>query len=1400
MTMHEPFGPSSAIRVSRPARAGMNRPAFSLLAALALAAGLVSAAASASGGESSEIAGLNVPRAGHTGTRLAGGGILIAGGENAAGVVRETEIFDPVSRRFSFAGGLERGRADHTATLLPDGRVFLLGGRDNDRALASTEIGDADGRAFRPGPALNSPRFGHTATALADGRIVIIGGDLSGSIEVFDPGIGSFRLIDERLSVPREFHSVALLHDGRILIAGGIAISDGSVLGSAELLDVATMTVSPAASEMQVPRAHFTLNVLPDGKVQAIGGDSRISMEMFSPTGTYFTARAGLLGVPGGISAALKTPARSAVLGRATDQEISSNGARTRSARGAGIVLPPDALDRIGASVTRNPSAGFALAAGGSRSSGLLSDTSLLTGDSSATVTTDMTDYPPGATVVITGAGWQPGETVSITLHEDDGDLDTILSSVADDTGGFVNSDFIVALNDGGVAFLVTATGESSGYTAQTTFTDANPGLNILGSDNTQHNQVNNEENLGNVAQGTSLSLTCPRGTGLTVKATGLGSGSTNWALGYFVGYGNDSTLSPLTTLTPSSGSFTSSSQPVCVAVAVTTGTLTVGTTYHGQLRATGSSGVDPADYFFKFTVTPGCVPIVINTQPANQTVCPGTSATFSVVATGTSLTYQWRKNGANIGGATSSGLTINPANPADNGSYDVVITDSCGGTKTSSAATLNASDSTAPVPNVSPLPDATGQCSVTVTAPTATDNCAGQVTATTADPLTYNSQGTFVVHWKYDDGHGNVTNQTQNVIVNDTTAPVPNMASLTDATGQCSVTVTPPTATDNCAGQVTATTADPLTYSSQGTFVVHWKYDDGHGNVTNQTQNVIVNDTEAPVPNASSLPEMNEQCSVTLTAPKATDNCVGQVTATTTDPTTYDTQGTFTVHWTYDDGHGNTSSQNQTVVIKDTTAPVPNASSLSEVDAQCSVNLTAPTATDNCVGPVTATTTDPTTYNSQGTFTVHWIYDDGHGNTSSQNQTVVIKDTTAPVPNVASLPAATGQCSVTVTAPTATDNCVGQVTATTGDPTTYNSQGTFTVHWTYDDGHGNTSSQNQTVIVKDTLAPTITTCPPAASALAGTGCLATVPDLRGSLSAVDNCTPSGSLVITQTPAPGTPVGPGVTTVGFSVADAVGNASTCSTTFTVTNDAPVVTSVTGPTSPLALGSPATVTAQFTDTGVQGHTCTFTWDDGTPDSSVSVGAGVTACSATHTYAAAGVNTIAVTVTDDCNAAGVPGVFQFIVIYDPNAGFVTGGGFINSPPGAYAADGSLTGQANFGFVSKYLKGAKVPTGETEFQFQVANFNFHSTVYQWLVISGPLAQYKGSGTVNGSGDYGFILTATDGQVSGGGGVDKFRIKIMDNNGGGVVYDNSPGSSDDINAANPQAIAGGSIVIHKN
>jgi hypothetical protein len=90
-----------------------------------------------------------------------------------------------------------------------------------------------------------------------------------------------------------------------------------------------------------------------------------------------------------------------------------------------------------------------------------------------------------------------------------------------------------------------------------------------------------------------------------------------------------------------------------------------------------------------------------------------------------------------------------------------------------------------------------------------------------------------------------------------------------------------------------------------------------------------------------------------------------------------------------------------------------------------------------------------------------------------------------------------------------------------------------------------------------------------------------------------------------------------------------------------------------------------------------------------------------------------------------------------------------------------------------------------------------DFQSQDYQYLVVSGPLAQFKGTGYIAGGPLCGFLLTATDGQIAGGGGTDKFRIKIWDLSSGVVLYDNRMGASDDINGADPQPLGGGMIVI---
>jgi hypothetical protein len=131
-------------------------------------------------------------------------------------------------------------------------------------------------------------------------------------------------------------------------------------------------------------------------------------------------------------------------------------------------------------------------------------------------------------------------------------------------------------------------------------------------------------------------------------------------------------------------------------------------------------------------------------------------------------------------------------------------------------------------------------------------------------------------------------------------------------------------------------------------------------------------------------------------------------------------------------------------------------------------------------------------------------------------------------------------------------------------------------------------------------------------------------------------------------------------------------------------------------------------------------CTYDWDSADPDTVTLPIAGV--CSASNIFTAAGVYTINVTGSDDNGGTHTASVM--VVVFDPDAGFVTGGGTIDSPPGALVADPTAVGKANFGFVSKYPKRAAadtVPEGQTEFQFQAGNFNFHSASYEWLVVAG-------------------------------------------------------------------------------
>lgn len=104
----------------------------------------------------------------------------------------------------------------------------------------------------------------------------------------------------------------------------------------------------------------------------------------------------------------------------------------------------------------------------------------------------------------------------------------------------------------------------------------------------------------------------------------------------------------------------------------------------------------------FTITVNPSFQPPVITKHPVSATVNVGARTALSVTATGTNLTYQWRRNGATISGETGPVLDFDSAQAGDSGVYDVVVTTS-GYSVTSSAATLAVrvpADITSSLPN----------------------------------------------------------------------------------------------------------------------------------------------------------------------------------------------------------------------------------------------------------------------------------------------------------------------------------------------------------------------------------------------------------------------------------------------------------------------------------------------------------------------------------------------------------------------------------------------------------------------------------------------------------------------------------------------------------------------------
>lgn len=263
------------------------------------------------------------------------------------------------------------------------------------------------------------------------------------------------------------------------------------------------------------------------------------------------------------------------------------------------------------------------------------------------------------------------------------------------------------------------------------------------------------------------------------------------------------------------------------------------------------------------------------NQQPVNQDICLENDAVTFIVSSNNGDAYQWQKytnvwtNIVNTGvfsGANNDTLHISDATGLVGMEFRCFVANGYGDDYSDSATIIL--DYTAPVPDAISLPDITEQCEIeSLIPPTATDECEGNIVGTTdaTFPITEDT----TITWSFSDSKGNTSYLIQDIIIDDISAPVPDLTFLPNISESCSATVTTiPTATDGCNGVVSGTTTDALYYDTVGTYLITWTYEDYNGNVESQDQTVnVVDNSPVVVTKDTTFTITNREQVITITA-----------------------------------------------------------------------------------------------------------------------------------------------------------------------------------------------------------------------------------------------------------------------------------------------------------------------------------------------------------------------------------------------------------------------------------------------------------------------------------------------------------------------------------------------------
>jgi hypothetical protein len=439
----------------------------------------------------------------------------------------------------------------------------------------------------------------------------------------------------------------------------------------------------------------------------------------------------------------------------------------------------------------------------------------------------------------------------------------------------------------------------------------------------------------------------------------------------------------------------------------------------------------------------------------------------------------------------------------------------------------------------------------------------------------------TIIRTWTATDSCGNQLSHSQNISVEDTTAPtftVPADVSLDCDTDLSDVSITGDVTdeADNCSADLEATFTDTMADGSCANETVvtrTWVLTDECDNTTTAIQTITVQDTTAPtftVPADVSLECDTDLADVLITGDVTdeADNCSANLEAIFTDTMAAGSCANETVitrTWVLTDECDNTTTAVQTISIQDTTAPTFTVPA--DVSIECDTDLAdisitgeVTDETDNCSTNLEASFTDTMADGSCANETIisrTWTLTDDCNNTTTAIQTITIQDTTAPaftVPADVSLDCDTDLADVSITGDVTdeADNCSADLEATFTDTMADGSCANETVvtrTWVLTDECDNTTTAIQTITVQDTTAPTFTV--PADVSLECDTDLADVLITGDVTDEADNCSANLEAIFTDTMAAGSCANETVITRTWVLTDECDNTTTAVQTISI---------------------------------------------------------------------------------------------------------------------------------------------------------------------------------------------------------------------------------------------------------